>query len=136
MARKDANPGKKEVAAERRVRVLQLRQTGMGYREIAAKVGVALGTVYDDVQRSLDELAALEKDAAEQERSLQRLRLDRWLEKLNALIEKGDTASIPTALKVEERRSRLLGLDRGKDEEGGGATSPLKVYVNIDLGQV
>src|SRR5262249_22712876 len=111
MARQKTHPGKREQAAERRVQALKLRQGGLGYAAIAQALGVSLAQAHNDVTRSLADLKAIEQKEAEDLRQLMCLRFDRWLDRLDAKIEKGDAKAIQTAIKIEERRARLLGLD-------------------------
>jgi AcrR family transcriptional regulator len=96
--------------AEQQIQCYRLRLTGMTVRDIAAKVGLSVGTVHNRIHSEIndrvtplaDELLAIELD-----------RLDRWLVRLDAQIESGFAVArnVEVAIRVSERRSRLLGLD-------------------------
>src|SRR5438445_8778748 len=101
MARKDANPGKREEAAERRVRALRLRQRGLGYVAIAKCLDISLAQAWRDVSEALEALGELEEQEAQTLRQLVCLRLDQYLARLDGQIRKGDTKAILAAVKIE-----------------------------------
>jgi hypothetical protein len=144
MARKDAQPGVKEVAAERRVQALELRKAGASYRAIAAQLNISEKTAHQDVQRALRALAEIEHASAEEYRTMELLRLDaltleasRILRATHPLISGGKVLSgftvdgkaigltddgpklqaIDRLLRIAERRARLLGLDMQLDAD-------------------
>lgn len=105
--------------AIRRQRVCELRQTAMSVRAIAAQI-VAEGLApanYSYVTASRDWRAEYERlldkssETAEQTRALELERLDVMLHAVWHKIESGDARAIDTALRVAERRAKLLGLD-------------------------
>src|SRR6266511_4058422 len=53
MPRKDAQPGFKEAAADRRVQALELRKAGASYRAIGEQLNISEKTAHQDVQRVL-----------------------------------------------------------------------------------
>jgi len=103
--------GTRETAAERRVRSLQLRQRGCSYRAIGRQLGVSEAQAHKDVQASLQALAALETGTAEELRALELERLDALLLIVNDEVEQGNLAAVDRALRIGERRAKLLGLD-------------------------
>lgn len=138
MARKDANPGKKESAAERRVKAFDLRKQGYGYRVIGAQLGVSGKTAHEDVQAVLAELQAQRLDSAAAYVALELERLDtltveatRILLATHPLISGGKVlsgvtpdgaaigltddgpklAAIRELRAISESRRKLLGLD-------------------------
>ncbi len=134
MARKDANPGKKEQAAERRVKSLELRKAGLGYRQIGEQLDVSEAQACRDVQRALADLAEMEQDHAREYRQLELERLDAllsplWLRARGRRIQHDDGtvedvppdyAAVDRVMRLMEARRRLLGLDvqpEDKDHE-------------------
>lgn len=96
-------------SAARHLEALKLRQRGLTYGEIAERIGYANSSVaYKAVML---ELKRQMREPAEQVRELEIDRLDRMLLALQPKIDAGDTRAIDTALRIMERRARLLGLD-------------------------
>lgn len=119
-----AQNGRSERHVSRSALAFRLRATGMSYDDIAASfsgdpsIAPLLPTPYgpqqvrDDVATQIDHLREEIQEALEDVVTLEIERFDRMLQALWPGIERGDTASINTALKVSERRSSLLGLDK------------------------
>ena len=104
------NVGKRVAAQDRMLRALELRKEGMGYREIAAKVGYAgPAGAFQAVETALRETLREPADAV---RQLEAERLDAMTAILWPLAAKGNLAAVDRLLRVMERRARLLGLDR------------------------
>lgn len=98
-------------AAENRQAVLQLRRAGFTYARISEQVGLSAGRCVKIVNACLAEFAT---DAAEQVEELRRLqlcRIDHALAAISAKISTGHLGAIDRMVRLEERRSRLLGLD-------------------------
>ncbi len=76
------------------------------------------------IKRALDRLEEDARETADDVRRLMLERLDRMLRGLSRQIAEGEPRAIEVALKVEDRRARLLGLDAPKVTEvtgkGGG----------------
>lgn len=108
-----ARTGKRSAVtiADEQVLCLDLRRKGYTVREIADETGIARSTV----QLRLDDaLAELVLPAADEVRQLELARLDRWQRRLEALFddpERDVCKVVTTALRVQERRAKLLGLD-------------------------
>lgn len=134
MARKKANPGQSEQAAERRVKSLELRKAGLGYRQIGEQLGVSEQQAWRDVKKALEGLAEMEQDAARELRQLEVERLDAllsplWLRARGRRIQHDDGtvedvppdyAAVDRVMRLMEARRRLLGLDvqpEDKDHE-------------------
>ena len=103
--------GQVEAIAERRTIALDLRKAGGSYREIARQLGVDVHTAHADV---MAELAALREKTVEQTAELRDLELQRFDEMTAGLwpqVQKGSPPAVTAAVRVSERRSRLLGLD-------------------------
>ncbi len=103
--------GKREAAAERRQQALELRKGGASYRAIAARLGVNEKTAWQDVQKALRALAALEQASAEEYRALELARLDNLQAAHWRMAMQGNIKSTQIVLRIMERRARLLGLD-------------------------
>jgi hypothetical protein len=111
MARKDANPGMAEAAAERRLKALQLRTAGMPYRAIATQLGVSHQQAYEDVQRELKAIAEQSAEEAQAVRQLDLERLDAMTIAIWGQVRAGNLGAIDRALRISERRAKLLGID-------------------------
>ena len=120
MARDDkTDPIACSVAADRKS-ALDLRITGMSYRAIAAELGCSVSKAYDDVSAAL---AKLEAESAEKAAEVRRIELDRIDVMLKGIwpeAEAGDARKIETALKLMERRAKLLGIDAPTKQEVSG----------------
>jgi hypothetical protein len=104
-------PGQVETIAERRVIALRLRRTGASYREIATQLAVDVATAYADVRA---ELGALREQTVEEAKELRDLELQRFDEMTAGLwpqVRAGSPPHVTAAVRVSERRARLLGLD-------------------------
>jgi hypothetical protein len=102
--------------AERRQRALALRRENISYRTIADLLrpeypGYVHTTVFKDVQAELVTIRTKTGEIAEDVRQMELERLDVMQHALWDRIEAGDVRAIDTALRVCERRSKLLGLD-------------------------
>ncbi len=98
-------------AAERRVKALALRKAGASYRAIGEHLGVSYQTAFDDIAYGLKGLAAeLHTETAEL-RALEAARLDALQAACWPQAMRGDDKALRTAVRILERRARLLGLD-------------------------
>ena len=115
------------VVIERRAMALNLRKGGASYREIAASMkGQPFVTkryneslAYLDVTFELKRLNEKNAEAANELRRLELERLDRMLSAMDSQVDHGDPTAINTALRIAERRARLLGLDAPAKTELG-----------------
>jgi hypothetical protein len=94
--------------AEQDEEILRLRCAGLSLRAIAARVGLSHQGVSDRITAVLAQLVT---PAAEEYRALETVRLDTYLEALSLRIGEGDYRSVGTAVRISERRAKLLGLD-------------------------
>ena len=104
--------------AERSSKALTLRKTGASYRSIAAVIASEFGLekyteaqAHRDISRELDRIAKDSTLNAVQVRSLELERLDVYLLSIARDVQKGDFLAIDRALKISERRAKLLGID-------------------------
>ncbi|MDA1088655.1 MAG: sigma factor-like helix-turn-helix DNA-binding protein [Verrucomicrobia bacterium] len=124
-----SNPkGQHAKKAVRQATALELRIQGLSYRAIATECGVNMSTAYSDVQHALGLLDDVRREKAEQYRALELLRLDAMTLSLSAKIDLGDTKAILVAVKIMERRAKLLGLDNPQAAEASG---PFKFTLDI-----
>ena len=118
--------------AQNAMQAAEMRSRSMTYPQIAAELGIALSTAYDRVQRGF---AQIPSDEAKQQKSLELAKLDRIEAHLLGVMERDhikvdhgkvirhDETDLPilddgpgvqaagSLLRVQERRSRLMGLD-------------------------
>jgi DNA-binding CsgD family transcriptional regulator len=109
--RRRGRPGQAETIAERRAVALELRKAGGSYRQIAQQLGVDVHTMHGDVGAELAALRETTIGRAEELRALELERFDRMVAGLWPQIEKGSPPAVTAAVRVSERRARLLGLD-------------------------
>ena len=106
----------------RRKEALELRKLGFTYREIAdgmiTKYADKLPPTYDeryayrDVKQEINEIVSETKETAREVIELELQRLD---ELFNSVFQKaigGDMKAVDRVLRIQERRSKLLGLDK------------------------
>jgi hypothetical protein len=113
----DAAAVRREIAARRRAQVFQMRREGAGVDSIATRLGVTRGAVRKMIAR---EVAALASESQPDERRMVHAEalMDIWRTLYGPATE-GDLAAIDRFLRVEERLSRLLGLDRQAEDASG-----------------
>lgn len=95
-------------AAERDASCWALRLEGHSLRSIAAQVGISHETVRVTLERGYQELVYPQVAEA---RAVELERLDDWLTKLRPAIDVGSVPAILAAVKLSDRRAKLLGLD-------------------------
>lgn len=96
--------------ADQQAQILNMKRDGMGLREIGKKLGLSHETVRRRLAAAIQDLVT---PAAEEVRKIELERLDYYVTKLTKQIENGTQVArnIEVAMKVAERRSKLLGLD-------------------------
>lgn len=109
----------------------------MTYDQIGKALGVSVCSAHKDVHRVLDELAEKTRETAIEVRDLELHRLDTMLASVWSSVCRGDTQSVTTALRISERRARLLGLDAAtKAEVTGPDGGPLAIGQSIDVTKI
>ena len=98
-------------AAERRAQALDLRLAGYSFEAIGQQLGISKQAAYKHVSTALETLHTQTDNSAEQLRALELERLDALLKGCWTAASAGDPESTRVALKVLERRAKLLGLD-------------------------
>ena len=90
-------------------RALELRQEGHSYESISEQLGYSTRSAsYKAVMRRLRDM---DRPAVSMLRELEVQRLDAMLYAVWDDVLQGDANAVNTALRISERRSRLLGLD-------------------------
>lgn len=102
------SPAQLETEAKQ-IRALELHKQGHSYELIAQEVGyVSRSGAYNAVMSALDKARY---EPAEELRKLEIERLDNMLAAVWDTAMTGDPNAITTALRIAERRARMLGLD-------------------------
>ncbi len=128
--------------AERRVYTLDLRKTGATYVAIAEQVirhfglerlprGYDARYAYKDVARELERINRERADSADTVRTLELERLDRMFLSTWPQVTAGHLGAIDRALRIMERRAKLLGLDAPERRDLTSGDQPIKGYVVV-----
>jgi len=96
---------------EKRQRALDLRRSGMNYREIAAAMDTSPSRAHDYVTSALKRIREQTDEIAEVVKVLELERLDSLFKTAYRAAMDGDVKAIDQALRCMDRRARLLGLD-------------------------
>lgn len=113
------------------LKCLELRLSGKSYQQIARATGWTPTRVHRQITLALDRAAALTQDAASHLRTLAIERLDVMLQGIWPRVIMGDDQAIQAALKIEERRAKLAGLDAPNRQELSG---PGGIPLQLDMG--
>jgi Sigma-70, region 4. len=106
---------------ERQRLALTLRASGATYREIARQLDISISTANKYVQSALAEARAGVVETAEDALAIELERLDNMLLSIAPQLRRGNLNAIDRALKIMERRAKLLGLDKPARQEIMGA---------------
>ena len=114
----------------KQAQALQLRVHGHNFRSIAKALNCAISTAHNLVDTAMAaervEISQAKADYLE----LELVRLDKYLAVLAKKIESGDVRAVDTALRVADRRAKLLGLDAPTKVVGGdGQTEPIRFEI-------
>ena len=118
---------KHDALTERRARAMNLRADGLTYPEIARRMRVSLGTAHNYVQHELDKVRAEAREGAKEQLALELARLDAATKLVMEEIRDGNLAAVDRLTKLNERRSKLLGLERTMVELSGPGGGPVEV---------
>jgi hypothetical protein len=115
---------------EREREALALRRRGKTFAAIGAELGFTEQAAHRAVQRALARLSEQTRHEGEQLRALELARLDDLLAAVwNAALE-GETKAVLAALKVIERRCKMLGLDAPVKQELTGRNGRGESFVD------
>jgi hypothetical protein len=92
-------------------KALDLRKNGASYQLIASRLAISKSTAHALVLSGLQELNKDLLETADEVRRLTLERLDAATVKVMGKIGKGDMNAVSKLVLIEERRSKLLGLD-------------------------
>ncbi|WP_438489567.1 helix-turn-helix domain-containing protein [Streptomyces sp. S186] len=107
-----ASKAQQAATAERRAKAIRMKIDGASYSEIATALGYSSrSAAHMDVKRSLEKHVVEEGLAIEAWRELELARLDTLQQAIWGKAMSGDTRAIEAALKILDRRAKLLGLD-------------------------
>jgi AcrR family transcriptional regulator len=110
-----------ELAIERRrADVTRLRLSGWSMRDIAAHLGVSLGTIHGDLTAVFERTADRADDHVRRERETSLARIDAMTKGLWPKASTGDHEAVNSVRKLEERRAKLEGLDAASRHEVSG----------------
>lgn len=129
-----ARPGERSIARrdprntaalESRMSAIELRRQGLGYREIAKRLGISTGSAYTHVQDALREGVEKRPEKIELQRGMELERLDAYTRELQTEVDSSDPKirirAIEALVRVSHRRSGLLGLNAPVKLEHTGA---------------
>lgn len=123
------NQSRKAIAADREKRAMALRLAGATYEQIASELHISLGAAHKAVQSVLDRTRQQCSEQADELRQLEVARLDRMLLLLESQIRTGHLGAIDRALRIQERRAKLLGLDAPVRQETTLANKDMEAYL-------
>lgn len=107
-----ASKAQQAATAERRAKAIRLKIDGYTYTEIAEQLGYSSrGSANSDIRRALEKHVIEEGLAVEAWRELELARLDVLQKAIWPEAMRGSPRAIETALKILDRRAKLLGLD-------------------------
>ncbi len=126
---------RKLTAREREYRALERRKQGWTYTKIAAELGCNPGHCCRMVRAALERFMGKLAERAVECREIEVQRLDDYLSKLQTRIEDGDIRAVTAAVKIMERRSKLLGLDAPARVQTTSNVDPITGMTNEQLNQ-
>ena len=118
-ARNDTN-AKRAAKLDNQRKALELRRMGLGYEEIGQRLNLRKSQAHRLVTAALAETAAMIAAEADTLKAEELSRLDAMFQGLWTSARKGNLSAIDRALKIMERRARMLGLDAPTRQAFGG----------------
>lgn len=133
--RRESSTSPRQVAARaREVEAVALRLQGCSYSTIAERLGTTKSVAHAAVARSLERTASTLQETADALREIELARLDALLLGVWVRATSGDVPSVGAAIRIAERRAKLLGLDAPvRREVSGPDGSPLVPATTADL---
>ena len=105
---------------EKQRAALELRKAGLDFDTIARKVGYKhRASAYRAVMAALKKML---QEPADEVRKMEVARLDAMIFAIWSDVKRGNLNAMDRAIKIMDRRARLLGLDLQKIEHSGGIT--------------
>jgi transcriptional regulator with XRE-family HTH domain len=125
----------KEEKVDYQEKAWELRLRGMSQSQIAEVLGVTQPYVCILLKKALEDKKEELVGTAEKHVANQAGRLDKMLDALWEKVQAGDPKAIAAALAIEDRRSKLLGLDvaqrKALDITTGGESVSFKIEIPI-----
>lgn len=113
-----ASKAQRAATAERRSKAVAMRLAGIDYDTIATRLGYSdRGAACKDINRALEANVAEQNRQADVLRQQELQRLDRLQAGVWTAAASGDTKAVDTALRIIDRRCKLLGLDAPQRHE-------------------
>ncbi len=119
-------------------RALELRSMGWTFRAIAEATGVDVKTAFRDVSDALADHRESYAETAADVRTVELARLDRLWRRAEDMLADGDAdgaKAIAAAIRIMERRARLLGLDEQAAEVTGAVVLTVEVPSPVKAGE-
>lgn len=114
---RSVHTSKKLRRAELKDECLRLRRMGYSYREIGERVGINDTYASTLVKEEVKSIEKRTRESADMIRAIEVERLDAMLVGLWPAATNGDVRSVDAALKLSERRAKLLGLEVPVEKE-------------------
>ena len=114
---------------QKHLKAMELRKAGLSFAAIAAKLGYANPSCAQFAVRSC--LKSIIEEPAREVRDMEVARLDDMLLSIWGEVRKGHLGAHDRALKIMERRAKLLGLDAPTKIDLDDAPMPVQINVNV-----
>ena len=135
MARTKHYDAKQAEIIERQRQALELRKSGASLRSIGNSLGVSHIQARNDIEAALELARAEVTEDAIKLRALEVERLDGMLLAIASAVRQGHLGAIDRALRIMERRAKLLGLDmptKIAPTDPSGESSFTGLIINLD----
>lgn len=114
-------------ALSKQMQALELRKAGVSYVRIAEVLGYASGSgAHKAVASALKKTL---QEPADDLRTLEIERLDAMLSAIWASVKQGQYGAIDRAIKIMERKAKLLGMDAPTKHDVTSDGEPLKIII-------
>jgi len=135
MAATNAIPARMVRVTQHQATALEMRRAGLGYRAIAAKMGLSKSQTHRLVKDGLADAIEQVAGASDELRAEEVDRLDAVLASVWPAARRGNLGAVDRVLRIMERRAKLLGLDAPEKREHSGPNgNPIPVAsLNIDI---
>lgn len=108
----DKNSVRQVSAEEKRSIALELRKSGANFKQIAQKLNCSNRMASNYVNKAIEEVSKLNQNTAQEIIDLEVHRLDAMLLAIAPSVNNGNLSAVDRAIKIMERRAKLLGLDK------------------------
>lgn len=108
-------------ALQRRREILELRLGGASITAICERMGIGRATAMRHLTKAMAELQDQVEPGAAQLKTMELARLDRMWTPVYTRAVKGDLPYVDRALRIQERRAKITGIDAPTKVESTGA---------------